>query len=247
MVRATLADLKTQTRRIIKPQPAAYMNVLSPQAGGDHRVFPGQWSWGGNCGAGWMEKPFTCPYGQPGDRLWVRENITQRQLVNFLTGEPTKLISAAYAADDEDVEDERGFQVTPWWKGKKPLPSIHMPRWASRLTLEITDVRVQRLQEISEEDARAEGVQCEVVIDGQPMSGCYWDYLLNCWSGAFPNDAEARGSFRTLWESINGPGSWDLNPWVWAISFKRIDAQRRELEASWTSLSIPTPTPKATP
>lgn len=81
-----------------------------------------------------------------------------------------------------------------------------MPRWASRITLEITEVRVQRLQEISEEDARAEGVQ---MPDGTPTPPDWWSY---------------RQEFSHLWESINGPGSWDANPWLWCISFRRTDA-----------------------
>jgi hypothetical protein len=103
---------------------------------------------------------------------------------------------------------------------------IFMTRAASRITLEITDVRVQRVQEITEADAMAEGVKCEWYDDdGTPASGCWWDYERKCWSGAFENHAEARGSFRTLWDSINAKRGypWADNPWVWVITFRRVE------------------------
>ncbi|KKN00124.1 hypothetical protein LCGC14_1140830, partial [marine sediment metagenome] len=117
--------------------------------------------------------------------------------------------------------DERGK-----WR-----PSIFMPKWASRLTLEVTDVRIEQVQSISEEDAKAEGVECEFYDGTNPISGCWWDYEHKCWSGAFPNGAEARGSFRTLWDSINGQRnggkySWEANPCVQAVTFKRADNGR---------------------
>jgi hypothetical protein len=133
-----------------------------------------------------------CPYGQPGELLWLRETFKKWQ------------DGVAYKADHRD--DDLANAVHAPWK-----PSIHMPRWASRIDLLITGVRVERLQDISEDDARAEGArECD------PVSGR--EVLL-----AGPSQ---RGSFRLhyrdIWESINGPGSWDANPWVWVIEFERV-------------------------
>lgn len=145
-----------------------------------------------------------------GDTLWVRETISRSPMTNFLSGQPIEThVVAVYAADDEDVVEQAGFNVSPWWKGKGNLPAIHMPRWASRINLVVTDVRVQRLQEISEEDAIAEGVR------GVHQLG---DEL--CKAGTVIH-ASASVAFMVLWESINGPGSWDANPWVYALTFER--------------------------
>jgi hypothetical protein len=134
-----------------------------------------------------------CPYGQPGDLLWVRE--THRKII----GQSGGWIETDYRATyqhGERLGDHLG--VKPKW-----TPSIFMPRAASRITLRITEVRVERLHDISPEDAAAEG-----------------------WAG--PDEANSIASaypigwYARLWESINGAGSWDLNPWVWAVSFERV-------------------------
>jgi len=130
------------------------------------------------------------PIYEPGEHLWVRET---------------------FAITTQAVSDDPGYvyrATDPAWgemEGFKWKPSIFMPRAASRIILEITEVRVERLNTISESDARAEGPpQCEV-SGGNPLG--YQNY---------------RGRFRTIWECINGVGSWSLNPWVWAITFKRV-------------------------
>jgi len=134
---------------------------------------------GGFLDGKWNQRPM--PYGRPGDHLWVRET--------FAT-DGAGLLWWRAAGDDQPKVGN--------WK-----PSIHMPRWASRITLEITAVRCERLNDISEDDARAEGVVAE-----PPKTWIYRaDYI---------------AAYRTLWESINGPGSWAQNPWVWVIEFKRI-------------------------
>lgn len=130
-----------------------------------------------------------------------------------LFGEATNVIVAQYA-DGASVCNKDGFDLSPWWKGSKGLSAIHMPRWASRITLEITEVLVERLQEISEEDAKAEGIHywpsyhawCRYDPAGETPDGI---------TGKSPSEAYA-----LLWNSINGTGSWDVNPWVWAITFK---------------------------
>lgn len=133
------------------------------------------------------------PYGAPGDRLWVRETMDySAEHANFY-----------YAADRRGVgEYVYARLVARDWK-PRTVPSIHMPRWASRITLEVTEVRVQRVQDISEEDARAEGVLP---------------------AGANPSHYKpARDLFRTLWNDINEDRApWASNPWVWALTFKRV-------------------------
>jgi hypothetical protein len=131
-----------------------------------------------------------CPYGSPGDRLWVREAF--RDARSHAAGR------VLYRADGD---------VACGWK-----PSIHMPRSASRITLEVTGVRVERLQAISEADALAEGVS--FVADGCARFGV--DGLPGSWCDC------AVTAYAALWESINGAGSWDANPWVWVIEFKRL-------------------------
>lgn len=202
MVRALLAGTKTQTRRVVKPQPDS-----------THSGFP-YWNVGGYR-ASWCRSaadggplvpanPLLCPYGQPGDRLWVRETFGHfERNENFKPG-----CEVFYRADGNCLELE------PW------RPSIHMPRWASRITLEITGVRVERLQDISEADARAEGIEC---MAGDPECGYrnYLDQTGQDWS------LSPRESFQSLWESINGPASWSANPWVWPLDLRRLPNQQQ--------------------
>ena len=192
MVRAILEDRKTQTRRIAKPFNPPQFDAETIHRT-DHCEFIG---WSGGTPSLYFTKDYypegtgiLCPYGRPGDRLWVRESF-------FFDGP-----YVAYRADHEGYAPKD----TPW------KPSIHMPRAASRILLEITDVRAERLQDISEEDAKAEGVQ-----EGC-FNGHYIDYLDKDYQ--FDNASE---SFKTLWQSINGPESWNENPFVFAITFKRL-------------------------
>lgn len=164
MVLAILDGRKTMTRRVVKPQP-------EPDTDCPHHV-----------GTGIERKARICPYGKPGDRLWVRETFC-----SFPDG------NIFYRADNDERAPMKG------WK-----PSIFMPRALSRITLEIKNVRVERLQDISENDAKAEGTDGERYL-GQGFDHCVY-----------------REAFRTLWESINGPGSWESNPWVWVVEFKQI-------------------------
>lgn len=208
MVRAILEGRKTQTRRVLKNQ-ATWDGV------GERilRRHPQQ-----RAGVPVL----------PGDTLWVRESIKRRPMPNFLTGEPTSTIVAAYAADDEDVVEGAGFNLVPWWKGKGALPGIHMPRTVCRIRLNVTDVRVQLLQDISEQDAWAEGClgHDDDVTGGQ----------------------SGYSEFAQLWMSINGPKSWEANPWVYAVTFdvvkqptrSQIEEQRScdEVEAEHQSVGL---------
>lgn len=221
MVRSLLAGTKTQTRRVCKSQPYAngfhfdghdfqcHNDYLPPSAmlmdcrrgGIDYTTSDHE---------GWAAE---CPYGQPGDRLWVREAFQADPPIDSTWASTAWHGCPEHAQLSEIPEryrlpkhciyraDWTGGELARW------RPSIHMPRWASRITLEITEVRVQRLQEISEADAQAEGCSLECMTPTGNDSG---------------SAIHGPGGYRALWESINGPGSWDANPWVWAISFKRL-------------------------
>lgn len=199
MVRALLDGSKTQTRRIIKPHPRDDAFVLLDHGDG---WWPYRSEDGESADVDNMEYPFTCPYGQPGDQLWVRE--THRPIF----GQTCGLIAVDYRADPQvKWERMRDHADKPKW-----IPSIHMRREYSRIQLEIVSVRVERLNDCIDADAVAEG--CE-----KNHNGYYW-------AGPHPVSgrkqmATAHQAYRDLWESINGPDSWAANPWVWAVEFKR--------------------------
>jgi hypothetical protein len=187
MVCALLAGTKTQTRRIVKPQPPCgceYVINGAYNAALCHSIErPEVWV---PPTARSVDHRLPCPYGQPGDRLWVKETWCEL---------------------DDGVDRPIAYRADNWTEcpsaDGKWRPSIFMSRAASRITLEITAVRVERLQEISEADAKAEGC----IVDP-------WHYPCSLTPG--------KSTYCTLWESINGPGSWEANPWVWVIEFRRI-------------------------
>jgi len=226
MVRALLDGSKTQTRRVVKPQPAGEIQRGEP--GVNQWIDSKYWERKNqkeNRGIG--TRGFPCPYGQPGDRLWVREtfiqgypyNATTDRLMQWDTNGKELPMKTWYRADKDDIgwSNDDGDQVATPWK-----PSIHMPRTASRITLEITGVRVERLQDISEADAIAEGLEKpgRVGIDGRK----FWrDYRLSGYGSSCLTTAG--DSYKTLWESINAKRApWASNPWVWVIEFKRLPA-----------------------
>lgn len=208
MVRAILRGEKTQTRRPVKPQPAtgciysingAHNAALHlTDAGCQVRYIP-------PTGRS-KDHLLLCPFGHPGDRLWVRETFRE-----YYPKEGWPAPKALYKADGiARLEDTETGKTISW------RPSIHMPRWASRITLEITDINAERVQDITEDDARAEGVNPEfrtVVArsDGGP------DYHIPC---------SYRGGFANTWDAIYAKLSglsWDEDPWVWAITFRRVE------------------------
>ena len=199
MVRALLDDSKTQTRRVMKPQPT-YSGYSEVEA---TRQFNKMLEMGA----------IRCPYGKPGDRLWVRETWAH-------DADSLEQCRAAF----EDAMGGGGYG--PYYRATEYAPdtlqwrpSIHMPRWASRITLEIVSVRLERLQDISEADAIAEGI-FRLEYGGQIS---YRDYSLNDeWAEVSPMLESPVNSYRTLWESINGAGSWDANPFVWVVEFKKV-------------------------
>lgn len=191
MVRAILDGEQTQTRRVVNPQPIIWSDGVP---GGKRLLFMAV---GGIDRARWR-----CPYGQPGDRLWVRETWTPTLLADVPAIEyrADGLLRPVSFEQWKTVEAKTKEQAT------RLRPSIHMPRWASRLTLEITGIRVERVQEISEEDAKAEGVDWKMwEKGGEPL--------------------QARSPFRDLWDSINAKRGfgWDVNPWVWVVSFRKLE------------------------
>lgn len=151
-----------------------------------------------------------CSFGQPGDRLWVRE--TWADLGELSDGNFER--QAIYRADDIERYGDEDEYVDVTAPDMRWRPSIHMPRWACRIELEIVSVRVERLQSIGDNDSRAEGVR----IDDRHMNGY-------CGGQFLPPSVRA---YRELWESINGPGSWDANPWVWVIEFRRATRAQKE-------------------
>ena len=196
-----------------------------------------------------------CPYGQLGDRLWVREafevidfegseSLGDGRRFNYLQ-EPQ--VQLAYLADPDDAD-------APWVTmpghcetriKEKRYPSIYMPRWASRITLEVAAIRIERLQEIREDDAVAEGIAPlftpedmakgpEFDLDPMPWANYLWHGHVgktitasqsDAWAHQFSSYSDARGSFSSLWQSINAKKHpWESNPWVWVVEFKVVDA-----------------------
>lgn len=163
-----------------------------------------------------------CPFGAPGFHLWVREEwktgdwLDDAKPSQLLLRHPNPPIK--YLSDGRETGNFSDRTVLGRYR-----PPMFMPRWASRLTLEITDIRVERLNDICEEDAEAEGIERNVGNEPwQPEDG-WLKYPYERYMEDFPAFTP-RESFQTLWESISGEGSWALNPWVWAITFKRVPA-----------------------
>lgn len=220
MVRALLAGTKTQTRRpIVSRRKAAPCFVIYDREG------MGPWPYYSEDGergfyfdrAGYdVQETIPCPYGQPGDRLWVRETfycdhcfypdgtpdsgqwreVDGKRVPIPLDEKRDDMLESMYYRADGEPEFEAPEGPIPW------RPGIHMPRWVSRILLEVTEVHVEPLQEISVADCIAEGI---------PLGG-----------PENPDGIE-RKEYRALWESINGAGSWDENPWVWVVQFRRIE------------------------
>ncbi|HBZ7903370.1 TPA: hypothetical protein MM062_003902 [Klebsiella pneumoniae] len=148
-----------------------------------------------------------CPHGKPGDRIWVRETWAEAGA----SAPDLKLYRANYPEHVPSI-----YENVPPAEEIRWTPSIHMPRTASRILLEITDVRVERLNAISEEDAEAEGIDMEALYDSQDCYDCIADHNMT-------GRPTVTGAFKYLWESIYGEEGWKSNPWVWVIEFKRVE------------------------
>lgn len=197
-IRAVKENRKSQFRRIVKPQPL-HDGGRTPRVNYDDH--------GSVMSIGDSEKHIACPY-EVGDRLWVRE--TFRASWEEDTG--ARLIQFKAGGLPKDIPYNRGgklFDGTDSW-----CSPVAMPRWASRITLEVTRVRVERLSDMTTSDALREGID-------QVGDNLWRDY-----SGKTSGCRDPLWSFRSLWESINGPGSWEASPWVWVIEFKREGGER---------------------
>ncbi|UJD90121.1 hypothetical protein FS594_15785 [Rahnella aquatilis] len=201
MVKAILSGRKTQTRRVIK-FPLRDVNMGCELAGNELA---------GEVAAGDYRN---CPLGQPGDQLWVREAIFPAPLELQSIPPRETLWNIAYR-DGKQLEKLAPAAYNPTiYNYERWTPSIHMPRWASRIQLEITKVGVQRLQEISSGDAVREGI-CQLPASGR--------YCINPGDQYFGGASHsAKEVYSWLWESIYGEGSWQANPWVWVIEFERV-------------------------
>jgi hypothetical protein len=215
MVRALLDGSKTQTRRVVKPQPdfESAREILGGDAGTATIAYDHMFGGLGlrrNAVIAFCQPNIHCPYGQPGDRLWAKESYRLRR--ESLQGAPMDGVAPSLFCDS-----------TRWFEadGKAPelfgklRASIHMPRWASRILLEIVSVRVERLQDISEADCWAEGIDaCDGLLDDMK--------IFEAAKRMGRTFEDAAPTYAALWESINGVGSWDANPWVWVVEFKRV-------------------------
>jgi hypothetical protein len=222
MVRAILEGRKTITRRIVKPQPKVCSEVTTIEKHENQ-----------NCN-NWLAKingatlgivDMKCPYGQVGDRLCVKETFGYSNQADDINQKERVVVYRAGGANhvtDSGVDllkrCQSGCLMQPNHYVRPPdvwKPSIFMPRWASRITLEIIDTRVETLQAITEADAIAEGVEfCGSM-------GTWEDYMNH--SNTY---SSARQSYASLWEKINGVDSWDANPWVWVIEFKKVEVAK---------------------
>lgn len=220
LIRALLAGTKTQTRRLVKPQPPP------PNPTGSFGLAPAPASWEkpdlfvvvGDVWAVREHDPkmanagIRCPFGVPGDRLWVRE--TYALTSTWDKSRPAEMPVLSRLGRPEIPVRWRADEVhegalLEWGRWR---PSIHMPRWASRLALEVTGVRVERLQEITEDDAKAEGVPDQGIGNMR----------------VFTAMGANRYHFATLWDQINGKrADWMSNPWVWVVEFRRLDVAER--------------------
>lgn len=234
MVKALLAGTKTQTRRIVK-LPADHPELYVDEGGtevfgpGPYLKFPATDT---QVGHGRLR----CPYGYPGDRLWVRETWGLHAFGDETGWERDSVAGCSAEEILSQYTLTRRADWGPLQEGCFWRPAIHMPRWASRILLEITEVRVQRLHEITEEDARAEGVTMD--CDGRWWLGV--EHPIKGTPKVYPT---ARQAFESLWESINGErrrieedietgemravidtsARWSANPWVWSLTFKRVE------------------------
>lgn len=218
MVRAILEGRKTQTRRIVKGLGIwSIEDVLMHRVNGSlamiDMVDPGNnfkmAKWPCYMTEDGLYEPDKCPHGKPKDHLWVREAFSYYEHPELYDCIRYKADSHCQKPDFGRMNEEECGRFEMLCDGcgcadHRWRSPIHMPRWASRITLEITGIRVERLQDISEDDAKAEGMKESIVLPGD--------------RGSFIPD------FAMTWQDIHGPESWDVNPWVWVIEFKRVKA-----------------------
>jgi hypothetical protein len=226
MVRAILAGTKTQTRRVIKLKP--HHQITEREDGS-----PWPWMYDSERDTDhWLP----CPHGLPGDELWVRETWRTAKSLDDLSpsaiadrcqdaGYRLPWAPLAYEADGHRNSYWKGFEFNGDAQPGKTRVSIHMPQWASRITLRLTSVRVERLHAISQADALAEGITTVRTREWDLKHFGAWrkEFDEACQAGITPPlGPDPRTAYRALWEEIHGPGSWDLNPLVWVEEFTRV-------------------------
>lgn len=217
MVRAIRRKVnpKTVTRRIVKHVPADTKSIRWVE---NHATVPNglYTGWVIECGAPFL-LPRTCPYGVPGDKLWVRESY--RFGAEWDDTKPSEVPPTGLDRGDVYYEAD-GLMTRPEDNGWGKLrPGMFMPRWASRITLELVSVRAERVQDITEADAIAEGVETHAQKYGLPEAKLHGITPWYRYDDKPCAAVSAVESYRTLWESINGAGSWAANPYVWRLEF----------------------------
>jgi hypothetical protein len=220
MVRALLSGAKTMTRRPVKPQPPATAKGFEAITSRPEDYYDFVEVSGGH-----DAQFLRCPYGRVGERLWVKETWAIDQcgprvsLDKETWSEGWPLSRLRYVATDEAPSTDRSTNKGYWWNKRS---SMFMPRWASRITLEITGVRVERLQDISEADAIAEGVLHwgANMNQAEAATAALFAAVSHC---VTKSESVPIWLFHQLWESINGDDSWKLNPWLWVVEFKRLE------------------------
>ena len=200
MVRALLDGRKTQTRRVVKNQPPGHFHYHGVSGADAEAYFSDRTEEENQAALAGKHTWRRCPYGVPGDRLWVRETWGVHHIHNHISPQNLPDMAADYFGISYRATDDGVSTWVSRWR-----PSIHMPRWASRITLEVTDVRVERVQAIVLDEIMAEGIPRQ---DGRT------------------SECTHRLRFQRLWDSINAKRgySWASNPWVWVVEFKVIDA-----------------------
>ncbi len=219
-IQGILAGRKSQTRRIIKPQPTIWASSVP----GMEDIGGLEWKSLRFEADGDLDIESVCPYGEPGSRLYVKETYWHRKTCPIKPRWPNahEQHEGGCIRYQASEYPECDFRLT---EGYRKHSSIHMPRWASRLVLEITDIRVERVQDISPDDCISEGVTIPVSPKGSPLlcishtvpSHKLWRDHKNA-SG----DDYITGNFALLWNDTNGKGTWERNPWVWVINFRRV-------------------------
>lgn len=249
MVQAILDGRKTQTRRPVTPQPPA--TAVKPwcivHSSDSSRT--GTWGWTDSVGAEpprYVVDGVRCPLGVAGEQLWVRESFyVARPLQQEIDEEDFYDRCKAWERVDGSLPVKREdawvvrYAADEAWPAGWFRPSIHMPRWASRIQLETEWIRVQRLHEITDEEAIAEGIaplftdeemrqrpeleSCRGMWRNYLWHGCARGKVMDQWAYQSSGYLSARDSFSSLWESVYGAGSWAANPWVRAVNFKRVE------------------------
>lgn len=222
MVRAVLDGSKTQTRRVMKPQPNE--EPISIGLGHPEIVVNGELEPGAPVYAAWGDEwNIESPFGQPGDQLWVREGVWCYEHTGWGKNNQLKWPKMDMAAGLRWFDASCEFEAdnpTPMHDPIGRLNKMLAPRWASRILLEVTDVRVERVQEISADDAEMEGLE---MFDSMTCSGDVVQFYQTADGDIC--DSCPRSAFADLWDSLAKPGErWADNPFVWAVSFKRLES-----------------------